>query len=107
MNVILTNATTRNIGTTPVSVYTTPADTVSHIVSCRVANTTSGILPVSVYISSGVNNTYLAKNRRVNNGESVNILDDGKIILQENESIYCVAGDASSFDCIISIMETT
>lgn len=107
MNVLLTNAEARNIGTTPVNVYTTPAATTSHIVSCRVANTTSGILPISVYVLSGVNITYLVKNRRVNNGESVNILDDGKLILQENEAIYCVAGDSSSFDCIISIMETT
>lgn len=107
MNVTLDNATARNIGTTPVAVYTVPAATISHIVSCRLANITGAELPVSVYVNSGPNNTYIAKNLRVLNGESVNVLHDGKIILQENESIYCVAGAASSFDCIISIMETT
>jgi hypothetical protein len=107
MNVALTNATTRNIGTTPVVVYTTPNDTTSHIVSCRLANLTSGILPVSAYVYNGATSTYLVKNLRVPAGESVNILDDGKMILQENEIIYCVAGDSASFDCIVSVMETT
>jgi hypothetical protein len=106
MNVILENSTARNIGTSPVTVYTVPAATTSHIVSCRVCNTTSGELPISVYVSNNAGNTFLAKNLLVPKGESVNVLKDGKIILLETESIICVAGDANSFDCIISIMET-
>lgn len=107
MNVVLNNATTRDIGTTPVVVYTTPNDTTSHIVSCRLANLTSGSLPVSAYVYDGATNTYLAKNLQVPAGESVNILNDGKIILTENQVIKCVAGDSTSFDCIVSVMETT
>lgn len=106
MNVTLTNSTHRNIGTTPVAVYTTPAETTSHVVSCRLANLTSATLPISVYVYNGASSTYLVKNARVLAGESINVIGDGKIILLENESIYCVAGDAASFDCVVSIMET-
>lgn len=106
MAVTLTKAIAEAVGTTAVDVYTVPSGTDSHIVSCRLANTTGSIVPASVYVESGGDTVYIVKNLRINNGESVNVVEDGKIILSAGDVLYVQAATASAVDCIVSVMES-
>ena len=106
MAITLTKSLAESVGTTAVDVYTVPSGTESHIVSCRLANTTGSIVPASVYVESGGDTVYIVKNKRIDNGQSVNVIEDGKIILSAGDVLYVQAATASAVDCIVSVMES-
>ena len=97
---ILTNYTSSNIGTSPITVYTVPASTTGTIVGLQVANTTTSQIAVDVQ-AAGV---YLVKGAPIPANSSLSVLD-GKIVVKTTETVIVTSDTATSADVILSVLE--
>ena len=104
------NYTSRDVGTTPVSVgsYTVGAATQTTLIGLTVANTTVSAITVDIYLNDGSNDTYLVKNAPIPAGGTlVAVGGDQKVVMETNDSIRVVSDTATSADCIMSLLEMT
>ena len=69
------NAKARNIGTSASTILTANSD--DAVIGMRVANVVTQTIQVDVYISSGGNDYYLAKNVSIPQGSSMEFIDGG------------------------------
>ena len=97
---VLTNYTSANIGTSPVTLYTVPASTTGTIVGLQVANTTTSQIAVDVQ-AAGV---YLVKGAPIPANSSLSVLD-GKIVVKTTETVVVTSDTATSADVILSVLE--
>jgi hypothetical protein len=98
------NAVASNIGTTEVVIYTAPANTKAILIGCNLANTTGSILPVSLILRKTTGDTYIVKNKRVDNGDSSEVMKGNKIILLPTDQLVAISVDDDAFDAIASIL---
>lgn len=98
------NAIASAVGTTASVVYTCPVDKKSILIGCNVANVTGAILPVSLILRQDSAETYIVKNLRVGNGESVELMKGNKLVLQAGDELLAVSADSAAFDVIASIL---
>ena len=96
----LTNYTSQNVGTTPITVYTVPASTTGTIVGLTLANTTTSQVTVDVQ-AAGV---YLVKGTPIPAGASLSVLD-GKLVVKTTETVVVTSDTATSVDAILSVLE--
>jgi hypothetical protein len=103
------NFTAQAVGTTANNVYNpTTAGIQSTVIGMTIANIVTTPIYVSVFLNSGMANTYLVKNAIVPVGGSlVPIGGDQKVVLEQNDSLYVVSDTASSADIILSALEIT
>jgi len=100
------NAAQSDVGTTPVDIYTVPANKKSIMIGCSVANTTGATLPVDVrLIKADATSVSLAKAVRVDGGTTTDIMSGKKLVMQTGEKIQIVSKLDNSFDCVVSILE--
>lgn len=100
------NATARDVGTSPVTVYTTPAATQVTVIGLTVANTTTSNIQVTVTLFDGTNTTNIVKDALVRNGSAlVAVGGDQKIVLQANHQLRVTSSAAASADVIASLLE--
>lgn len=100
------NSTSTGIGTTATAVYTTPAARKSIAIGCVVTNTTGSALPVTLTLVKSDNSVVqLAKNARIDGGQSVDFLSGKKLVIQANESLRLKSPIATSLDCLVSVLE--
>lgn len=100
------NSTTSDIGLSDSSVYATPEGQKSIVIGCLVSNKTTGNIPVSVKMVKTDNSVvYLAKDARINGGESVDFMQGRKMVLEAGETIKVSSKLAASVDCIVSVLE--
>jgi len=102
---VFKNAFGKDIGTTPVVVYTSPSSKRSIIIELDVCNTTLGGVSTSVYITSGGQDIYIVKNAPVPVGGSLQVIAGQKIVLANTDSISVVSSSAASVDVVTSILE--
>ena len=96
----LTNYTTSDVGTSPVTLYTVPSSTTGTIVGLQVANTTTSQIAVDVQ-AAGI---YLIKGAPIPANSSLSILD-GKIVVKTTETVVVTSDTATSADVILSVLE--
>lgn len=99
------NALARNVGTTPVTVYTAPSSKKSICIELDVCNTTNSGVTVDAYITSGGENYYIVKGTPVPVGGSLQIIAGQKIVLSDTDALKVVSNTASSLDIISAILE--
>lgn len=96
-------AVVRNIGTTPVTVYTAPASTQSVAFSQIYANTTVNPVTLDIWTVIGGNITYLGRSIPIPAGGALLI---PKVALEAGGAIRAQSSTANSVDATISVLET-
>ena len=97
----------RNTGTVAVDLLggAVGSSTYDCIVSLRLANTTTSIITVEVYITD-TDNFYLIKNCPIVSGGSLELMDGGsKVVLQDGQQLFGKSDTASSLDTIVSVVD--
>jgi len=105
------NAQASGVGTTEVSVYTTPSSTTATIVGLSCANITS-TSPIKVSIrvndNSASSHAYVVKDAEIfEGGTLVAVGGDQKLVLEASDILKVISDTGSSVDVILSVMEQT
>lgn len=98
----------KNVGTTPAAVYTTPALTQTTLIGLSMANTSTSPITTDAYVTRSAVNYYLIKGATVPVGGALVIVGgDQKLVLQPSDVLYMVNSIATSGDCFASLLEVT
>lgn len=100
-----TNGLQRDIGTSPVTIYTTPANKKSIVIELDVCNKINAAIQIDAYITSSGNDFYLVKNAPVPAGGTLQVISGQKIVLKNTEILRVVSNTAASVDVVASILE--
>lgn len=100
----LLNVGVANIGLTEVAAYTVPEGKTTMLLGCSVTNIYGAIVPLDVLVRKSEIDIHLAKERRVQNGKSEEMVA-GKIVLASGDILILRAYVDGSFDALISIAE--
>ena len=103
------NRTLRGVGTTATAVgAAVAASTETTLIGMTIANTTSGVINVTVTLNDGSNTTHIVKTAPVPTGGSlIAVGGDQKIVLMTGDKIIVTSDTASSCDVIMSFLEIT
>jgi hypothetical protein len=102
---VFKNALQRDIGTTPVTMYSAPASKNSIVIELDVCNTSNAAVTVNAYISRSGSDYYLVKNAPVPTGGTLQIISGQKIVLTNTDALKVVSNTSTSIDAIASILE--
>jgi hypothetical protein len=102
------NSFSKNVGTSPVTVYTAPSSTQTTLIGFSVANVTTSPITCDAYITSSATDYYLIKSGVVPVGGSLVIVGgDQKVVLEAADVLKIVTSAATSADVVISYLEIT
>jgi|TARA_R110001592_G_C12670512_1_gene703485 hypothetical protein len=105
------NAQSIGVGTSEVSVYTSPSSTTTTIVGLSCANTTSTSpikVGIRVFDSSASTHAYVVKNAEIfEGGALVAVGGDQKLVLETGDIVKVISDTTNSVDVIVSYMEQT
>jgi len=102
------NSFSKNVGTSPVTVYTAPSSTQTTLIGFSVANVSSSPITCDAYLTSSATDYYLIKTGVVPVGGSLVIVGgDQKVVLEAADALKVVMSAASSADVVISYLEIT
>lgn len=102
------NSFAKDVGTSPVTVYTCPSATQTTLIGVSVANTSASPITTDVYITSSAVNYYLIKSGVVPVGGSLVVAGgDQKVVLEVNDELKVVNSAATSGDVVASYLEIT
>lgn len=102
------NSFSKNVGTSPVTVYTAPSSTQTTLIGFSVANVTTSPITCDAYITSSATDYYLIKTGTVPVGGSLVIVGgDQKVVLEAADALKIVTSAATSADVVISYLEIT
>lgn len=102
------NSFNKNVGTSPVTVYTAPSATQTTLIGFSVANVSSSPITCDAYLTSSATDYYLIKTGVVPVGGSLVIVGgDQKVVLEAADALKVVMSAASSADVVISYLEIT
>jgi hypothetical protein len=100
------NFLSKNVGTSPATVYTCPASTQTTIIGFSIANTSASPITCDAYITSSAVDYYLVKAATVAVGGSLVIVGgDQKVVLEAADVLNVVASAATSADAVCSLLE--
>lgn len=102
---VFTNGLQRDIGTTPITIYTCPANKKSILIELDVCNKTNANVQVDAYITSSGSDFYLIKNAPIPAGGTLQVVSGQKIVLKNSELIKVVSNTSTSVDVVASILE--
>jgi hypothetical protein len=97
---VLTNYTSANIGTSPVTLYTVPASTTGTIVGLNMANTTAAQIAVDVQVAG----VYVVKGAPIPANSALSVLD-GKLVVKTTQTVVVTSDTTTSADVILSVLE--
>lgn len=98
------NATARDVGTTEVVLYTTPAGVKAILIGCNMANKTGATLPISLVLRKSTGDLFVVKNKRVLNGDNEEVMRGNKLVLASGDQLVVVSNDDNAFDVVASIL---
>lgn len=103
------SAVANAIGTTPIAVFTTGANSKSILIELDVANISDDTVMVSVGIGTGSSiSTHIIKNAVIPTGDSLQVVAGQKIVLDGSvtpQKVFVVSNAAASVDCICSLLD--
>ena len=105
---VFNNQLTTNVGTTPVTVYSTSSVTKATVIGINISNNTASTVTASITLSSGATTVYIVKDARIPAGTSLAAIGgDQKLVINENSTMSVVTNTAASSDVIVSVLEIT
>ena len=99
------NGLAKDVGTSPVTLYTTTSLKQSIVIECDLANTTTATVTADVFISASGVDHYIVKNAPIPTGGTLQVISNQKVVLDGNQVLKCQGNTASSLDVIASILE--
>lgn len=102
------NKVTGGVGTTPTTIYSVPADTVSTLIGLSVANILTENITVEVTLTDTSESTtvHLIKNAPVPVGSTLIVCGgDQKIVLETTDQIRVKASNGTAVDVVLSMLE--
>jgi len=100
------NYTSKNVGTSPATIYTCPSATQTTIIGLSVANTSASPITCDVYLTISAVNYYLIKAGVVPVGGALVIVGgDQKVVLAAANVLLVVTSAATSADVVCSLLE--
>ena len=98
----------KNVGTSPATVYTCPSATQTTLIGLSVANTSASPITTDAYVTRSAVDYYLVKTATVAVGGSLVIVGgDQKVVLEPTDVLKVVTSAATSADCFASLLEIT
>ena len=101
--------TAENIGTSPVTLYTSPASpaAVSILLELDIANITAGVILMDVEITdaSPSRTVYLVKDMAIPSRAAAKVINGQKIVLEGGDSIRVTSDTSTSADVVLSILQ--
>lgn len=102
------NYLSKDVGTSPATIYTCPAATQTTVIGFSIANTTTSPITCDAYITSSSVDYYLIKTGVVPVGSSLVIVGgDQKVVLEAADVVKVVTSAATSADVVFSVLELT
>ena len=98
------NSPVSNVGTTEQTIFAPAAGVKAILIGCNLANKTGGVLPVSVWVRRAGNDTFIVKNKRVDNGDNEEIMKGNKLVLTPGDTLMVSSVTDNAFDVIASIL---
>ena len=96
----------KNVGTSPASVYTCPASTQTTLIGLSMANTSASPITTDAYVTRSAVDYYLIKGATIAVGGALVIVGgDQKVVLQAADVLKIVNSAATSGDCFASLLE--
>jgi len=95
--------TANNVGTSPVTVFT--SNSYDTVVGIHVTNVTTSSILVDVYINDGSNDIHLTKSTPIPTGGALQVLGSGKIVAHSGDALKIVSDTASSVDAWVSCVD--
>ena len=98
----------KDVGTSPATVYTCPAATQTTLIGLSVANTSASPITADAFVTRSAVNYYLVKDATVAVGGSLVIVGgDQKVVLEPADVLKVETSAATSADCFASLLEIT
>ena len=98
----------KNVGTSPATIYTCPSSTQTTLIGLSVANTSASPITTDVYITRSAVNYYLIETAVVPVGGLLVVVGgDQKVVLQAADILVALTSAASSADVVASYLEIT
>ena len=96
------NYKSSSVGTSGSTTYAVPSDTTSIMIGCNLANTSASQITVDVEVGG----VFMVKGAPIPSGSSLSVLD-GKVILEQFETVVVTSNVAASCDVLVSVLEQT
>ena len=97
------NATSSDIGVAETTIYTVGASEKALLIGCNAANVFGTIVTFSLILRRSSGDTYIAKDRRVMNGENIEVIK-GRIVMVSGDQLIATAGIDAAYDVIASLL---
>jgi hypothetical protein len=98
----------KDVGTSPATVYTCPSATQTTLIGLSIANTSASPITGDAYITRSAVDYYLVKDATVAVGGSLVIVGgDQKVVLEPADVLKVETSAAASADCFASLLEIT
>jgi hypothetical protein len=102
MSTVFQSIKTKQIGTTEVQCYSSTG--VSTLIGVNLSNIATQSITISAYIKSGGSTYYIIKDTVIPSGNSLSLLKDSKIVLNNGDQLYMISSTAISLDAILSMI---
>lgn len=99
------NGLGKNIGLTPVTIYTSLSSKSSICIELDLCNTTGSPVKASAYVTSGGVDYYVVKNVLIPTESTAQVIAGQKIVLTNGDTLKIVSNTASSIDAVAAILE--
>jgi hypothetical protein len=99
--------TAENVGTSVVTIYTTPSAKTTIVLECDIANITGGTILVDVEIvdNSASRTVYLVKDAAIPSRAALKVINGQKLILETSDALKVTSDTSTSVDVVLSILE--
>jgi hypothetical protein len=98
----------KDVGTSPATVYTCPSATQTTLIGLSIANTSASPITGDAYITRSAVDYYLVKDATVAVGGSLVIVGgDQKVVMEPTDVLKVETSAATSADCFASLLEIT
>jgi hypothetical protein len=98
----------KDVGTSPATIYTCPSATQTTVIGLSVANTTASPITTDAYITRSAVDYYLIKSGVVPVGGTLVIVGgEQKVVLEPSDVLKVVTSAATSADVSCSLLEIT
>lgn len=96
------------VGTAAVSVYTAPANTISTLIGCSLANVNTVTVYVTAKLFKGVNGFHLVKDAPIPVGGTLVLVGgDQKIVMEPGDFVQITGSVANAVDVVSSALEVS
>lgn len=106
---IFKNSVTKNLGTTPVEVYSTGNRVTSTVIGINIANTSTSNIEADIILkTSDQTELYIVKGCPINRNSALAAMGgDQKLVMEPNSTLILRTNKDNSSDAVISTLEIT